>query len=393
MIKYFLNEPYIKGNEKEYVLDVIDSGWLSSNGKHTKIFEEKFAEMVGVKYALAVQSGTAALHTAMLSLNIGKGDKVVIPNFTCGACVTSVLQTGATPVILDIEDETFCLDANILENYIERDGKPKAVMLVHIYGFPARDLDRITYLCKRDNIFLIEDCSEAHGAEYHGKKLGSFGDVSIFSVRSEKMIGVGEGGLVLTNNKEIIDNAFYWASRAAPYRGSRDPYWYKYFYSDIGMNYLMPHLLGAVGRAQIENFLEILNKKRQVGEKYKYFFKNKEGIKLQKTIPGAEPCYWLNLLVLKDKTKEDVRELGEKLVSQGVEIRPAFWPLSTQPIFRDFAWGSQKVGNYLFEKGIIMPSSVFLSENKCSKVEEVFKIFDDLYKNTEKTVSFSVIHE
>src|SRR3989344_1279775 len=161
MIKYFLNEPYLSEKEKEYVLDVLDSGWLSSQGKHTKIFEEKFAEMVGVKYALAVQSGTAALHTALLALNIGEGDKVVTPNFTCGACATSVLQTGATPVILDIEDETFCLDANILEDYIKREGRPAAVMLVHVYGFPARDLEKIIEICKREDIFLIEDCSEA----------------------------------------------------------------------------------------------------------------------------------------------------------------------------------------------------------------------------------------
>ena len=141
-MKYYLNEPYLKGKEKEYVLDVIESGWLSVKGKHTKIFEQKFAEMVGVKYALAVQSGTAALHTALLALGVGKGDKVVIPNYTCAGNITSVLQCQATPVILDVEKDTFGLDANRLEEFLKQE-KPKVVMTVHIYGFPASDTKKI----------------------------------------------------------------------------------------------------------------------------------------------------------------------------------------------------------------------------------------------------------
>lgn len=391
-MKYFLNEPYLGEKEKEYVLDVLDSGWLSSQGKHTKIFEEKFAEMVGMKYALAVQSGTAALHTALLSLNIGERDKVVVPNFTCGACVTSVLQTGATPVILDVEDETFCLDASILEDYIRKEGRPTAVMLVHVYGFPARDMEKVIELCKKEDIFLIEDCSEAHGAEYNGKKLGSFGDISVFSVRSEKMIGVGEGGLILTNNKEIINRAFYWASRAAPYRNKKDPYWYKYLYTGVGMNYLMPHLLGAIGRAQIENFPKIVLKKRSIGEKYQSLFTNEKGIQLQKTISGAKPVYWLNALILKDKSKTEVRKIGENLIDSELEIRPAFWPLGNQPVFERYSWGPQNAGNFLFEKGIVMPSSVSLSENNCRGVEEIFKIFNEAQEKEikEKVISFSL---
>ena len=396
MIKYFLNEPYLSEKEKEYVLDVLDSGWLSSQGKHTKIFEEKFAEMVGVKYALAVQSGTAALHTALLALNIGEGDKVVTPNFTCGACATSVLQTGATPVILDVENETFCLDASILEDYIKREGRPAAVMLVHVYGFPARDLEKIIEICKREDIFLIEDCSEAHGAEYNGKKVGSFGIVSVFSVRSEKMIGVGEGGLILTNNRDIINRSLYWASRAAPYRNKKDPYWYKYLYTGVGMNYLMPHLLGAVGRAQIENFPNIMLRKKLIGERYQSLFMSEKGVQLQRTIQNTKPVYWLNTIILKDKSKIEVRRLGEILINNGLEIRPTFWPLGNQPIFERYSWGMQNVGNFLFENGIVMPSTaVSLSENNCRGVEEIFKIFKESQerKIKENLVSFSLTNQ
>jgi len=377
--KYFLNEPYITEKEKEYVLDVLESKWLSVKGKHVKIFEEKFAELIGVRYALAVQSGTAALHTALLSLGIEKGDKVVIPNFTCAADVTTVLQCCAEPVILDIEDETFCLDANKLKDYLKVE-KPKAVILVHIYGFPARDTEEIVKICKKENIYLIEDCCEAHGAEFKGKKLGSFGDIAVFSVRSEKMMGVGEGGLVLTDDYELINRAFYWASRAAPYRGKEDPYWYKYYYTGIGMNYLMPHLLGAVGRAQIENFDEIFSRKKKIGEKYYSLLNNIGDIRLQKKIDTASPSYWLNIILLENKTKEDVRLIGEKLIEKGIEIRPAFWPLGNQRFFKKYAFGSQKIGEHIFEKGLVLPSSVFLFDENCKGVEEITNILLGLLK-------------
>jgi len=216
MTKYYLNEPYLKGDEEKYVLDVLRSGWLSVKGKHTKIFERKFAELVGVSHALAVQSGTAALHTSLLALGVKEGDRVVIPNYTCSASVTTPLQCNATPVILDVENETFGLNAGGLEKYIKKEGKPKAVMVVDVYGFPARDKEKIIDICKKEDIYLIEDCCEAHGAKYKGKTLGSFGDIAAFSTRSEKMMGVGEGGLIATDDDELIENAFYWAARASP---------------------------------------------------------------------------------------------------------------------------------------------------------------------------------
>jgi len=370
---YRSNEPLFEGKEKEYVLDVIESGWLSIGGYHTKIFEEEFAKLVGVKHALAVQSGTAALHTSLLALGVGKGDKVVVPNFTCGSCITPVLQCGATPIILDVEQESFGLDINRLKQLIEKE-KLKAVMPVHMYGFTPRDFQAIVSLCKNNGIFVLEDACEALGAEIKGQKLGSLGDIAAFSVRSEKMIGVGEGGMVLTNDKALYDKAFYWASRAAPYRREKDPLWDKYLYTGIGMNYLMPHLPGAVGRAQLENFESILAKKREVAKTYRGLLKDVKGIKLQQRISDSNPAYWLNAVILEDKTKEEVREIGEELHKRGVEIRPAFFPLGNQEIFKEYAWGDQNVGNYLFEKSFVLPSSVFLAKDDCKGVKEIVNI-------------------
>jgi len=371
-MKYRLNEPYIKGKEKEYVNDVIDSGWLSVNGKHTKEFERQFAEMVGVKYAMAVQSGTAALHTALLALGIKEKSRVAVPNYTCAANVSTILQCNAIPRILDIEKDTFGLDADGLEKLIEKE-YIDAAMLVHVYGFPARDTERIVDICKKNNVLLLEDAAEAHGAEYKGKKCGSFGDMSIFSVRSEKMIGVGEGGLVLSDNKSLMDKAYYWAARAAPKRGNNYPYWYQYYYSGVGMNYLMPHILGAIGRGQIENFPEILKRKRAVGEKYHSLLKNIEGIETQKKIPESNPSYWLNIALMKDKSESEVRDIGLKMMDKGIEIRPAFWPLDNQEVFKPYACTEGKNAKYLFEKGLILPSSVYLDEKSIDFIVKEFR--------------------
>jgi len=370
MKKYRLNEPFLKGKERKYVLDVLESGWLSVKGKHTIAFEREFAKMVGTKYALAVQSGTAALHTALLAMGVGKGDTVVIPNYTCAGCATSVVQCDATPVILDVEPDTFGLDANILEEVLE-EISPKVVMPVHVYGFPARDTERIARLCKEQNILLLEDCSEAHGALIGDRCVGTFGDVATFSVRSEKMIGVGEGGLILTDNKDLIDKAYYWASRAAPFRTKNDPYWKAYIYTGIGMNYLMPHLLGAVGHAQIENFDEILSRKRAVGMAYQGLLSDVKGIRLQKLIEHHNPVFWLNMVIFEQLTTDAVRQIGNKLIEKGVEIRPGFWPLGNQQLFQGMSWGKQDAGTYIFEHGIILPSSVYLADNDCEAVNEI----------------------
>ncbi len=378
--KYYLNEPFLKGNEKEYVLDVLNSGWLSINGKHTKIFEQKFAELMGVNNALAVQSGTSALHTSLLALGVGKGDKVVVPNYTCAASVTTVLQCGAKPLIVDIEPDTFGINPEILKELVIKE-KPRVISQVHVYGFPAKGLEEIINLCREEKISLLEDCCEAHGAEYKSKKVGSFGEISAFSLRSEKMMGVGEGGMVITDDKKLIESATYWATRASPFRGDQQPYWYNYFYSGVGFNYRMPHILGAIGRGQIENFPEILRRKVAVGKKYRELLGGMEGIQLQGEAPDSSPVYWLNFVKLKDKSTDSVHKIGERLMREGVEVRPPFWPLGNQKVFEEFAYGSQAVGNSLFAHGLILPSSVFLADNNCKGVEEVVDLFLECKKS------------
>jgi len=370
--KYYLNEPWIGEKEIEYVTDVLKQGWLSAGGPYTRKFEEAFAKIIGVKHALAVQSGTAALHTALLAMGVKAGDTVVIPNYTCGACAVGVLQSGATPLIIDVDSDNFGMDPVALEQVLLR-GHVKAVMVVHVYGFPVKNFDKIIALCKKYKVLLLEDASEAHGATYNGQTIGSFGDVATFSVRSEKMLGVGEGGLVVTNNSEFYERAKFFASRAAPHRSAEDPWWHKYIYTDVGMNYLLPHTLGAIGYAQTEKFVEILQRKRFVGEKYRALFANVAGVWLQEMAAGSEPCYWLNAIRI-DREEKVVREIGLELIKEGLEIRPAFWPLADLNAFRTYGYGSQENGLAIFKNLIVLPSSIRLAENDGKAIEEIVEI-------------------
>lgn len=360
-MKYLLNTPLISNLEKKYVHDVLKSTWLSINGYHTKIFENKFKKFIGRKYCLAVQSGTAAIHLATKSLNIKPGEKIIVPNYTCVSNISATRQSGLIPVLVDIEEDTLGLDFDKVKVAVKK-FKPKALHLIHIYGFPARDTIKIINFCKKNKVKVIEDCSESLGAKINNKKIGSFGDVSVFSVRSEKMIGVGEGGIILTNNKKLHSKIYFYASRSAPYRSKKDPYWKKYYSVGEGYNYLMPHLLGAVGRAQIEKFKKyILKKKIEIGKKYRKIFKSKHYEFTQKIIKSNFSVFWLNSIKFKNLSFSKICQVGENLSKKGIEVRSGFWPLSKLPGFNSIKADNMKNSINIFNKILVLPSSIKLS--------------------------------
>ena len=363
-MKFLINTPYISNLEKKYVNEVLSSGWLSINGKNTKIFEKKFNKFLGTKYTLAVQSGTAALHTALKSLGIKPGDKIIIPNYTCVSNISVISQLNAIPVIVEVEKDSFGIEIKNLENVIKT-YKPKVLQIVHVYGFPAKNTLEIIKLCRKYNVKVLEDSSESLGATIKGKKVGNFGDVSIFSIRSEKMIGVGEGGVITTNSLSTFNNIKLIASRHAPFRKSSDPYWKKYFVSGEGYNYLMPHLLGAAARAQIENFKKkILNRKIKIGETYKKIFADTEDYCiLQKSTKDFRSVYWLNAIYFKKINKTKVRKLGLFLNKKKIEVRSGFWPLSKMGAFKSIKAFQKSVSIELYEKILVLPSNINLNKN------------------------------
>ncbi len=366
-MKYNLNKPSQSDLEKKYVLDVLKSNWLSSNGKHTIEFEKKFSKFLGLKFGLAVQSGTSAIHVALKAAGVKKNDHVITPNYTCISNLSCISQCNATPVIVEIENDTLGLDYESVKKAIKL-YRPKVLQLVHVYGFPARDTKKIINICKKNNIIVIEDSSEAFGSSINNKKIGTFGQINATSIRSEKMIGVGEGGILTFNSKYFYERAKLIASRHAPFRRGKDPYWKKYFSDGEGYNYLMPHLLGAVARGQIESFKsKMLVKKIFVGKTYKKIAKNNGLIMTQNIPTGFKPVFWLNSIYFKNLNKTKVNKIGEALMKKGIEIRSGFWPLNKQKGFKfKYVNGinsdSRNLSKKIFEKSLVLPSSIDLKE-------------------------------
>ena len=330
--------------------------------------------MVNRKFTLAVQSGTAAFHATLKGLGIKKNDNVIVPDYTCVSNLSVVSQCQAKAILVDLERDTLGLDYEKTKSAILK-YKPKALQLVHVYGFPARDTIKIINLCKKKKILVIEDASESLGAELGKKKIGSLGDVSIFSVRSEKMIGVGEGGVIATNNRKIYEKIKLIASRNSPYRSNKDPYWKKYYTSGEGYNYLMPHLLGSVARGQIERFKKkILVKKIKVGKLYRKIFKEDKITFTQKILPNHKPVFWLNSIYFNSLTSKQVQKIGEELMKIGIEVRSGFWPLHTMP---NFLLKKTKIKESIkiFKKTLVLPSSYNLSEKN---IKFIYKKITDL---------------
>ena len=357
-MKFILNRPDISELEKKYVNDVLRSEWLSINGVHTLKYQKKISKIINKNFSLAVQSGTAALHVALRALGLRRNDKIIIPNYTCVSNISSASQIGAKPILVDIENETLGLDFNLVKDAIKK-YKPKALQIVHVYGHPARDTEKIISLFKKKKIKIIEDVSEALGAIINKKKAGSFGDITVLSTRSEKMIGCGEGGVVSTNDKKLYKNIALIASRHAPYRGKHDPYWKKYYVNGEGYNYLMPHLPGALARAQIERFKStLLKNKIRVGKLYnKVFQENENYILTQKKLKKNKPVYWLNSIYFKKLNARKVRKIGETLIKKNIEVRSGFWPLNEMKVFKPIYITKKNFSKKMFNQVLVLPSN------------------------------------
>lgn len=380
-MKYSLNIPNISSKEQKYVNDVVKSGWLSSNGKHDIVAKKIFCQLVKKKYSLTVQSGTAALHVALKAINIKENDKVIIPNYSCSANINSVSQCNATAVIVEIEKDTLGLDYNLVAKAIDKH-KPKALQLVHIYGCPARDTHKIAKLCKKKKIFLIEDGSESLGARINSKRIGEFGDISIFSLRSEKMLGVGEGAIISTSNKVLYEKISLLSSRNMPFRKKNDPYWKKYISNGEGYNYMMPHLLSAVLRGQLERHKEIFKEKLRVGKLYARIFKNYFTF-AQVPPSNFHSVFWLNSIVLEYLSAKEVKKVGKKLMQLGIEVRSGFWPLINTKNIKKVYVGDKEITKNCYDKMLVLPSNYKLIEKDIvfirNKLIQIIKKIKPLY--------------
>lgn len=361
-----ISQPILAGNEAKYVRECLKSGWISSQGEFVRRFEKAFSDYCGVKYAITNSSGTAALHLALLTLKIGPGDEVIVPDLTFISPINMVIQTGARPVFVDVDKNNWNIDVNEIESVITE--KTKAIIAVHLYGHPCQ-MDRILALAKKYNLFVIEDCAEAHGAEYKGKRVGSFGDISCFSFFGNKIITTGEGGICLTDNKRLAERMRILANHGdSPKK--------KYWHNQVAFNYRLTNLQAAVGLAQLEQIDKFLKKRDKIGKIYSKYLGNINSLTLLPREEWAKPVCWLySILIDPRKHKISRDRLIEELRRKNIDSRPFFYPVHQMPPYKKYIKRGQtfKTTEYLSARGLSLPSSIDLTNNQINYIVRAIK--------------------
>lgn len=357
-----VNEPLLNGNEKKYLCECIDTGWISSEGPFVKEFEQKMSAAVNRKYGIAVSNGTAALEVAVQALGIEEGDEVIMPAFTIISCAMAVTKAGAVPVLVDSNLQTWNMNTEEIEAKIT--ARTKAIMIVHLYGLPV-EMDKVLALAEKYNLKVIEDAAEMHGQTYHGRPCGSFGDISTFSFYPNKHITTGEGGMVVTDDEGL-------AKRCRMLRNLCFRKDARYVHDEISDNYRFTNLQAAVGLAQLERLDEFVGKKRQMGRYYTEELCNIEGLILpiEKT-NYADNIYWVYGIVLDKNINADNRTMQKLLAEEGIGSRTFFWCMHEQPVYQKqglFVNETYSNAEYLARKGFYIPSGLALTEAQMEQV-------------------------
>lgn len=363
-----VNTPVLDGNEKKYLLECIETGWISSEGPFVQEFEEKFSARMGRKYGVAVCNGTAAIDIAVEALGIGPGDEVILPAFTIISCVNQIVRNGAKPVLVDSDPITWNMDVTQIEKKITK--KTKAIMIVHIYGLPA-DVDPILDIAKRYGLKVIEDAAEMHGQDYRGKPCGSFGDISIFSFYPNKHITTGEGGMILTNDYQLAESCK--DLRNLCFQADK-----RFVHDKLGWNFRMTNMQAALGVAQLERLDQIVIRKRCMGNLYTQLLGDIFSIQLPhgKT-DYAESIYWVYGVLIKESIQMNANEAMNRLAKLGIGTRPFFYPLHQQPVFKKhsfFDGQSYPVAEMMYRKGFYIPSGLGLTVEEIKHVSKMMRI-------------------
>ena len=316
------------GNELKYLTDAFLSSWISSQGAYINRFEEDFSSYCGMDYGVATSNGTVAIHLALKALGVGEGDEVILPDLTFAATINAVLHSGATPVIVDICEDDWCIDPDEIKKAISP--RTKAVIPVHIYGQPCQ-MDEIQQICADHNLFMIEDAAEAHGAEFKGQKVGSFGDISTFSFFANKIITTGEGGMCLTNSQELNDKMKVLRDHGM---NKQKRYWH----DEVGYNYRMTNMQAAIGCAQLERIEEILIAREKLEAAYKTNLENTGLFNFQKNFESRKKSVWLVSALYEGENKD---EFMKNLNEHGIDIRSFFYPLSSMPVFQKYTFSNK----------------------------------------------------
>lgn len=372
--QFMVLEPDIGEQEISNVLECVTTGWVSSQGRFIPAFEREFSSYLGGGHAIAVANGTVALQLGLTTLGIGRGDEVIVPNFTFGASINAIIHAGATPVLADVDPDTWTIDLDELSKLITP--RTKAVMPVHIYGQPAR-LDEIMEIASERGIFVIEDCAESLGATYKNRRVGLAGDCSCFSFFANKSITTGEGGMVVFKDAEMAQRARILRDHGM---SPQKRYWHEY----AGFNFRMTNMQAAIGVAQMGRIEELLNRKKLIFQTYDRLLSKYQAISLLPKNNWSENSYWLYTLIL-NGYEGDVRDqLIANLGYRGIDARPGFYPMHQMKPYREFGHGTYPVSDYLSANSISLPSSFGLSNEEVPHIVEIF--LDELSKFSPKTM-------
>jgi perosamine synthetase len=353
-----VNRPLLDGNEKKYLAECIETGWISSEGPFVKKLELEFSRLMGCAHGIAVCNGSVAIEVALAALRIGPGNEVILPSFTIISCAAAIVRAGAVPVVVDCQRDTWNIDPALIGSKITT--RTRAIMVVHIYGLPV-DMDPVIELARRHNLFIIEDAAEQHGQTYKGRPIGSLGDIATVSFYPNKQVTAGEGGMVLTNDTVLADRCRY--LRNLCFDNER-----RFIHEELGWNFRMSNVQAAIGVAQLERIEQTVAKKRQIGAWYQRHLRRHPRLEVPpERTEYAENIYWVFGVVLDEALSFDAAEAMARLKSKGVDSRHFFWPIHEQPVFRNRGWfmnehcpNAQRIAR----RGFYLPSGVGLTEEE-----------------------------
>ena len=368
--KIWLSSPHLSGNERKYVNEAFDSNWIAPVGPHINSFEEKISKISNDSHVAVLNSGTAAIHLALILLDVRIGDNVLCSSFTFAASTNPIVYLGAKPVFIDSEKDTWNMCPTLLENAIIelslKDEKPKAIILVHLYGYPAK-MHEILAISKKYNIPLIEDAAEAIGSSYNGIPLGTFGDLGVFSFNGNKIITTSSGGAILSSNKKFIDKAKFLSTQA------RDEYPH-YEHSEIGYNYRMSNICAAIGLGQIEVLKERVDKRRYIFDFYKEKLSDIKEIKFVDELSGFYSNRWLTTILFKKDAAINRESMRLHLLKDNIESRPLWKPMHLQPVFKKYQVFENGISEDLFDRGLCLPSGSNMNEEDLMRVIRQIKM-------------------
>ena len=370
MKRIYLSPPHLDGQEKQLLVDAFDSNWITTLGPHVQAFEKEMCEHLGIGNAVALSSGTAALHLALIMLGIEKGDDVICSDLTFAATANAIRYCGATPVFIDSDWPSWNMDPDLLEEELaerSRKGKlPTAAIVVDLYGQVA-NYNRILPILAKYNVPMIEDAAEALGAKYVEKSAGKFGHMAVLSFNGNKIITTSGGGMLVSDNPDFVTQARYLATQA------REPVPY-YEHKSVGYNYRLSNLLAAVGRGQLKNLTKKVVRRREINAYYRQHLEGLPGIKFMPEIPNGRSTFWLTCLTIDPvkfgSTNEEIRLLLEK---NDIESRHLWKPMHLQPVFRGFPFRGAGLSEKLFQSGLCLPSGSALTESDLERIVRVFK--------------------